>query len=318
MPTKIRKLIFGILLAFLIGISTTLLYNRGVFERNEWIIHDWLLQQHRQETSAHDDVAVILIDEASLQAMDPIVGQWPWPRSIFADVIDYLSLGNPRAILFDILFSETGKSLGQGQNNSSEDERLIASTQANQATFHSMQFISDKEDEYNNSLLHKPLPENIQNAYPSLIEIEPSIRIAAQKQLNNFLLPIDGLHQAAKRLGVVSVNTDRDGILRRTNLLHHYQDRLYPALSIASIIDPNTRIDYDETTSELIISESRIPYLNNSYLVNPYGKFNTYSMSGVLSSIAMLHEGNIDELVINPEEFKDKTIFNLKRTNCRS
>jgi adenylate cyclase len=47
-------------------------------------------------------VRVVDIDEASLKA----VGQWPWPRTVLADLVDKLAAGGAAAIGFDIVFPE--------------------------------------------------------------------------------------------------------------------------------------------------------------------------------------------------------------------
>ncbi|MET0380628.1 MAG: adenylate/guanylate cyclase domain-containing protein [Methyloceanibacter sp.] len=47
-------------------------------------------------------VRVVDIDEASLKA----VGQWPWPRTVLADLVDKLVAGGAAAIGFDIVFPE--------------------------------------------------------------------------------------------------------------------------------------------------------------------------------------------------------------------
>src|SRR5262245_42191433 len=47
-------------------------------------------------------VRVIDIDEASLKA----VGQWPWPRTVLADLVNKLAAGGAAAIGLDIVFPE--------------------------------------------------------------------------------------------------------------------------------------------------------------------------------------------------------------------
>ena len=49
------------------------------------------------------------MDEASLTSMSDIVGRWPWPRAIWADLLDFLSMGGARAVLFDIVISRTDR-----------------------------------------------------------------------------------------------------------------------------------------------------------------------------------------------------------------
>ena len=49
-------------------------------------------------------ILLVTIDDPSLKKL----GQWPWPRSVHADLIDRLSAAQPAGILFDVIFSEPG------------------------------------------------------------------------------------------------------------------------------------------------------------------------------------------------------------------
>ena len=51
------------------------------------------------------DVIIIDIDESSLGKF----GQFPWSRSVFAKILDQLNTSNPKAIGFDIFFTEKDK-----------------------------------------------------------------------------------------------------------------------------------------------------------------------------------------------------------------
>ena len=47
-------------------------------------------------------VRIVDIDEESLKR----VGQWPWPRTVLADLVDKLAAGGAAAIGFDMVFPE--------------------------------------------------------------------------------------------------------------------------------------------------------------------------------------------------------------------
>lgn len=49
-------------------------------------------------------ILLVTIDDLSLKKL----GQWPWPRSLHADLIDRLNAAKPAGILFDVIFSEPG------------------------------------------------------------------------------------------------------------------------------------------------------------------------------------------------------------------
>ncbi len=55
------------------------------------------------------DIVLVDIDEKSLAEMEKEernVGRWPWPRVVYADLIEGLAAQKPRAIVFDIMFVE--------------------------------------------------------------------------------------------------------------------------------------------------------------------------------------------------------------------
>lgn len=285
-------------------------HSLDVLQRNEWIAYDQLLSTKRTSTPAPDDIIVVLIDDASLQFMDPLVGRWPWPRSVFADVIDYISLGNPQTITFDMLFVE--RQFESNSPDESGDRRLISSTATVGNVIHAMQFINDSQDEVNTLILNKTLPDvivNRNNIPVSLNTNKNSTDFADWKVYNNFLTPIDGLYQNALATGVVSVEPDPDGILRRTSLLFRYQSSVFPALSIAPLAQQykNRTIVSNNIFS---LGNANIPMdRNGNFLVNFYPRFHTFSMSGVLSSIAALNQGDVENIIIHPEEFQGKYVF---------
>ena len=66
-----------------------------------------LLISHRIATPKPDpDIVILDIDEASLAGMADEHGRWPWPNSVFGELVTALEKQKPRAIVFDILFSD--------------------------------------------------------------------------------------------------------------------------------------------------------------------------------------------------------------------
>lgn len=50
-------------------------------------------------------ILIVTIDDYSLQQL----GQWPWPRTVHADLLDRLSAAHAKGVLFDVIFSEPAK-----------------------------------------------------------------------------------------------------------------------------------------------------------------------------------------------------------------
>ncbi|MFM2409784.1 MAG: hypothetical protein RL481_612, partial [Pseudomonadota bacterium] len=60
--------------------------------------------------AADPKTLIVMIDDSSLSAL----GQWPWPRSTHAALIDKIQQAAPRSILFDVLVSETSDEADDG------------------------------------------------------------------------------------------------------------------------------------------------------------------------------------------------------------
>ena len=52
------------------------------------------------------NIIIVDINEASLAAMAPEYGRWPWPRQILGEFLEHLEAQHPKAVVFDILFSD--------------------------------------------------------------------------------------------------------------------------------------------------------------------------------------------------------------------
>src|SRR3989442_3254515 len=66
-----------------------------------------------------DDIIIVAIDDPSLQR----IGNWPWPRSVMAEVIDKLSGAKPRAVGLDVIYAEP--------SDLSKDQRLAEAIKRN-------------------------------------------------------------------------------------------------------------------------------------------------------------------------------------------
>jgi adenylate cyclase len=55
---------------------------------------------------------------------------------------------------------------------------------------------------------------------------------------------------------------------------------------------------------------NRIPLIkNNDYFINMYGRYNSYSFSGVFLTMLKIQKGELDNLPVQPDEFRDKIVF---------
>jgi adenylate cyclase len=67
---------------------------------------DWLMTHRPVPYKPDPGIVVVDIDEASLAALAPQYGRWPWPRQVLAEVATRVEAAGAQAVLFDILFSD--------------------------------------------------------------------------------------------------------------------------------------------------------------------------------------------------------------------
>jgi adenylate cyclase len=68
---------------------------------------DSFVKAHATALAPDPDIVLVDIDESSLARMEEgDAGRWPWPRVVYADLIEGLAAQKPRAIVFDMMFVE--------------------------------------------------------------------------------------------------------------------------------------------------------------------------------------------------------------------
>ncbi|MDY7035413.1 MAG: adenylate/guanylate cyclase domain-containing protein [Thermodesulfobacteriota bacterium] len=305
-----RKLTRAILIVAVLSVLSVSSNLAGLFEIPELKTVDFRTKLSRSNKLPPSDIVLILIDETSLNALNKIAGRWPWPRYVHAELIDFLSVSGARAIIMDILFTENESAQNvQSTGLSDNDLRLIESTESAGNVYHAVQIISDKPDPYNPDLLNKGLPEGFVERFS--VDFKA---LHETVQHNNYYLPFTELYEASKGIGVVSFSPDKDGVYRKEKLFFGYQDNFFPSLFMAPIVDQFgcTKTILKKGSLEIINNRShnRIPLIkNNDYFINMYGRYNAYSFSGVFLTMLKIQKGELDNLPVQPDEFRNKIVF---------
>ena len=184
-------------------------------------------------------VRIVDIDEASLKAF----GQWPWPRTRIAELIERLHLAGAKVIALDVLLSEPDRTSPRAmaqlwQNPQADawlkqlpdhDEKLADSLRAKPVVLGS-------------NLLHKPTEAASDlNADPMA---KPPYRIVASGVANaaQWLAPYDAMTQplpvllkAASGIGAINSSADHDSVVRRVPLMLRVGTQAVPTLSAEAV-----------------------------------------------------------------------------------
>ncbi len=176
-------------------------------------------QQLQPRHSASDAVAIVDIDEASMARF----GQWPWPRDLLARLTSAIARQGPRVIGFDILFSEADRLSPEAGGGGPE------SAESNDAQF--ARSMTAAQVVLGVAAVEAAIPPSHSPRQPSLMmaggDPAPHLRRYAGLVSN-----LELLESAARGLGLISVELDRDGVLRRIPALARVDEAILPALEI--------------------------------------------------------------------------------------
>jgi adenylate cyclase len=131
----LTRLLRGLGFGLAAGLFALLLGLTGLARTAEMKLYDWRTRAAASARSAAPSIDIVLvnIDDDSLRRMEPLVGRWPWPRLVHASLIDYLSAGGAKAVLYDVLFAEADRSkfmVGETEWTGEEsDQALVESTE---------------------------------------------------------------------------------------------------------------------------------------------------------------------------------------------
>ncbi len=291
----------------LAGLAVLALHETGSLKRAEWMSHDARMLVTRSDAEIPQDVAIIHLDDDTLEMWEPRLGRFPWPRGVYADLIDFLSLGEPRAIVLDFLFAERQQ---RGELGLGEDDRaLIESTAGAENVHHAFQIWRNVPDEGGEALEERVMPDD----FHLLHAIGPAGAFP-NPGYNSVVLPFDGLFQAAAGVGNIAMDGDPDGVHRRAHPVTPYQWALYSSLGLSPLLQGEGE-DAQEAVprlegSKLEIGSRRIPVGEDGRaLLNFYGEVPAYSLGGVFASRERLQAGDVDGMLINPAEFEDRIVY---------
>ena len=142
------------------------------------------------------DIVILDINEASLAAMAKDYGRWPWPRQVMGEFIEQIEKQQPRAVVFDILFSDADV------YNPDSDAYFDAAIAATHNTFFPMLRLDPASD-----ALSQVKPGMIPGVAPVPGEAKQDATIAVV--LPHFQAALNG-----GRLGLHNIYPDVDGTAR--------------------------------------------------------------------------------------------------------
>lgn len=202
--------------------------------RFDWLSYDAQLRA-ASPAPASGDVVIVEIDEASLVRY----GQWPWPRTVLAGLVNKIRDAGASVIAIDVVFAEPeqrlttapadGASTGVDhlpEEGSAGDLALQSSLEKGRVIL-GQYFRFGKEEGSQSCVLH---PLSLSTAFR--FDASPAPYLEAKA----VTCSLSQLSSVAIGSGFLNASPDADGILRRIPLVIGFNGRAYPSLALAAVM----------------------------------------------------------------------------------
>lgn len=258
------------------------------------------------------DLVIITVDNASYEYLLDKYGEWPIPRDVYANLINYLEKQGVKAIAFDFMFVKSIKS----KNNA--DMALANAITQNNNVFVSMNL------DYQDFDVRKPekLPDTLS------VNVKNDSKIDYKSNDSNVKYPncrtiLPQILNGTNNVGMINVVRSSDGMLRKVPPFVTYQGKYYPSLALLvglKYLNLDQEVlkngFYIDKNFNLKIGDKIIPVdKDGGVILNWYGQFpftkqkvqNDYEFQTVpFYQVLMAMEGNKKFQTYN---FKNKIVY---------
>ena len=179
-------------------------------------------------------VKVVDIDEASIRQF----GQWPWPRTEIARLIQQLGNAGASVVALDIVFSEPDRTsplqIAERLKRMNSDPQIEAA----------LRRLPDNDAQLAQTLRQVPVvtgfflsndPKQAEAAPKAGFAISGDSPLRVVPEYRNAILPIPTLEQAATGNGSLTLSGDSDGIIRAAPLVVRQGEQILPSLSLEAL-----------------------------------------------------------------------------------
>ena len=201
----------------LLALPLTLLLSLTPSYQRASVLLDDLVLRLSARTERFDEVLAVDIDDASLRALQPRLGDWPYKRDVYGLLVNYLREAGAAVVVFDIVFSgpREGDEVFADALDQAHGDVVLAAAGLRQVL---------EADPPARELLAR-LSRPTTPGQPALNW--PDATLPYPQLLSS--------HTSPGAIGLISTPLDADGRLRYLPLLHEIHGRLLPTLPLAAL-----------------------------------------------------------------------------------
>lgn len=209
----------GLILYVLITILVLTLHvgKYGFLERLSVQMQDGMFKLRGETDSQPGEMVIVGIDDRSVD----LVGKWPWPRDILAQLVYIISQGEPKVLGMDLFLPEQ-----VDEDTSGRTELLAYYVRAAEEVVIPIYFsLSDA------GIAPETAPDPIRRSALG-VDLEQGRLVASPISAKQIYCPSPALIEASSWFGHINIDYDKDGLIRREPLLISYDGRLYPSFGM--------------------------------------------------------------------------------------
>ena len=216
---SIRALSVG-LAAAAIGIVLMLSGALRGAERTTW---DWRVRLLAAPTEATDDIALVFVDQESLELMSSQNGiDWPWPRSFYGFMLTFFEAAGAASVTFDIIYEDAGVF---GVEDDLQMKSAAAGYGRTAYAIAMRRLGRDNPEEW---------PDYV--APPDLQVSGASSSVLEANTYSGATFPHPDVVPPNAVLGDAQQENDPDGVFRRYRLVSYHLDQPVPTLGLAPLL----------------------------------------------------------------------------------
>ncbi|MCO6400664.1 MAG: adenylate/guanylate cyclase domain-containing protein [Verrucomicrobia bacterium] len=278
------------------------------WQRNEWLGESennawaWRARTFAAKSPSTDKIKIILLDQASLDwgAEAERGWSWPWPRQIYAALLDFVMRAQPKAVAFDVLFTEPSQ-------YGVEDDESFGEAIRRAPGFIAAVFTGNETQQTLAWPDWLPRPEPRIEGIETWLTPEREQRVA----MKGAAFAVPEIAKPASHLGNVSDQLDRDGVYRRANLFTLFDGNVVPTLGFAAYLAGHPEQEVRMGERELQLGDASVPLdAMGRVLLRFRGHSGTHpvvSAAAVIQSELRMREGQ--KAPLDPEMFRDSYVL---------
>jgi adenylate cyclase len=228
---------------------------------------------------ASGQVVVVTVGQADLDFFQKQGVSWPWPRQLYAPIIEFCRRGPARGVIFDVQYFETSV-------YGADDDQRLAQAMAGSGRV-VLPFFLTREAKG-----PEPQTEAVLNRAALSIKGIPPPGLTAYQGVTP---PIAPLLKAAAALGNVECGSDPDGIYRRLPLVSLFLGRFLPLLTFGAFCHFEAPGEWRFEGGGLVQGSRRAPLDEEGRVLlkfrGPGRSFTRFSAANIIQSEERLKHG---------------------------